>query len=180
MCVRQGHLRAKEGNWAADHADLAPLSRRFHAVFTPFFMPFRAVFTPFSRRFRADLTPLSHRNDSEIGFVPRRSLCEVTPNRNGATPHRRDRCGRCGRCPPSASAEHSFAPIPFTPPPPGAIPPFFKCAVLLVFVARSTPHRCKRDVGFCFRSQKHENGVIFLMPFLITKRTPVAPLRFAV
>ena len=101
VCVRQGHLRAKEGKWAAGHAALAPLSRRFHAVFTPFLRRFHAVFTPFSRRSRTDLTPLSHRNDSEIGVVPRRSLCEVTPNRSGAMPHRRDRCGRCGRCPPS-------------------------------------------------------------------------------
>ena len=28
------------------------------------------------------------------------------------------------------------------------IPPFSKCAILLVFVAQSTPHRCKSYVGF--------------------------------
>ena len=42
VCVRQGHLRAKEAKWPADHADLAPLLRRFHAAFTPPF--FYAVF----------------------------------------------------------------------------------------------------------------------------------------
>ena len=28
------------------------------------------------------------------------------------------------------------------------IPPFSKCAILLVFVAQSTSHRCKSYVGF--------------------------------
>jgi len=30
------------------------------------------------------------------------------------------------------------------------IPPFSKCAILLVFVAQSTSHRCKSYVGFLF------------------------------
>ena len=30
------------------------------------------------------------------------------------------------------------------------IPPFSKCAILLVFVAQSTSHRCKSHVGFLF------------------------------
>ena len=29
-------------------------------------------------------------------------------------------------------------------------PPFSKCAILLIFVAQSTPHRCKSYVGFLF------------------------------
>ena len=29
---------------------------------------------------------------------------------------------------------------------------FWKCAILLVFVAQSTPHRCKCCMGFCFGS----------------------------
>jgi hypothetical protein len=65
------------------------------------------------------------------------------------------------------------------------IPPFSKCAILLVFVAQSTSHRCKSYVGFLFSvsmglyttKNTKMTSFFFLMHILITERTPAAPWR---